>query len=100
ARERVAIQEWPTKDLVAYDLYVRAKPLIDGAPDSSNKEKDLSQAVNLLNQAIARDPAFLLAYCRLAEAHDELYFQNGDHTPSRLELANAAINSAFRLKPD
>jgi len=100
ARERVAIQEWPTKDLVAYDLYVRAKPLIDGAPDSSNKEKDLSQAVNLLSQAIARDPAFLLAYCRLAEAHDALYFHWVDHTPGRLALAKSAIDSAFRLKPD
>jgi tetratricopeptide (TPR) repeat protein len=54
----------------------------------------------LLNQAIARDPGFLLAYCRLAEAHDELYFLRFDYTPSRLELAKSAIDSAFRLKPD
>ena len=102
ARERLAMQERPTKDLVAYDLYVHAASLIDEATYAPEQErwKDYFQAVELLNQAIARDPAFLLAYCRLAEAHDELYFQNGDHTPSRLELANAAINSAFRLKPD
>src|SRR5438128_9543488 len=67
AREKVAMQEWPTRDLAAYDLYVRAKPLIE--------ERNLSQAVDLLNQAIARDPAFLLAYCRLAEVHDDFYFQ-------------------------
>src|SRR5947208_3663372 len=102
AREKVAMEERPTKDLVAYDLYVHAASLIDEASYAPGQErwKDYFQAVELLNQAIARDPAFLLAYCRLAEAHDELYFQNGDHTPSRLELANAAINSAFRLKPD
>ena len=102
ARERLAMQERPTQDLVAYDLYVHAASLIDEASYAPEQErwKDYFQAVELLNQAIARDPAFLLAYCRLAEAHDELYFQNGDHTPSRLELANAAINSAFRLKPD
>src|SRR5438067_4589874 len=76
----------------AYDLYVRAKPLIE--------ERNLSQAVDLLNQAIARDPAFLLAYCRLAEVHDDFYFQKVDHTPRRLALAKAAIDSAFRLKPD
>ena len=29
-REKAAIQEWPTKDLVAYDFYVRAMPLIEG----------------------------------------------------------------------
>src|SRR6266513_2390090 len=92
AREKVAMQEWPTRDLAAYDLYVRAKTLIE--------ERNLSQAVDLLNQAIARDPAFLLAYCRLAEVHDDFYFQKVDHTPRRLALAKAAIDSAFRLKPD
>src|SRR2546423_993648 len=28
AREKVAMQEWPTKDLVAYDLYTRARLLL------------------------------------------------------------------------
>src|SRR5437899_202988 len=102
AREKVAIQERPTNDLVAYDLYVQATSLIDKAAYESGEEqgKDYFQAIELLNQAIARDPAFLLAYCRLAEGDDELYFQRLDHTPSRLELAKSAINSAFRLKPD
>jgi tetratricopeptide (TPR) repeat protein len=102
AREKVAMQEWPTKDLVAYDLYVRAASLIDKAAYEEGKEqgKDYFQAIELLNQAIARDSAFLLAYCRLAEAHDEIYFQRFDRMPSRLELAKSAINSAFRLKPD
>src|SRR5213082_1915314 len=74
AREKAAMQEWPTKDLVAYDLYVRARPLIEWAGVRSTKEKDLLQAVDLLNQAIARDPEFLRAYCWLARAHDTLYF--------------------------
>ena len=102
AREKVAMQEWPTKDLVAYDLYVQATSLIDKAAYESRNEqgKDYFQAIELLNQAIARDSVFLLAYCRLAEAHDELYFLRIDYTPNRLELAKSAINSAFRLKPD
>src|SRR5438034_7521156 len=106
AREKAALQERPTKDLVAYDFYVHAASLTEEATYAPEQEKwkDYFQAVELLNQAIARDPAFLLAYCRLSEAHDELYFQRpiiqADHTPSPLELANAAINSAFRLKPD
>jgi TolB-like protein/Flp pilus assembly protein TadD len=101
-REKAAIEERPTKDLVAYDLYVQAKSVIDKAAYEHGKEqgKNYFQAIELLNQAIARDSAFLLAYCRLAEAHDELYLQKLDHTPSRLELAKSAINSAFRLKPD
>ena len=98
-REKAAIEEQPTKDLAAYDLYVRAAALIDKAPDEGFKKNDF-QAVDLLNQAIARDPRFVLAYCRLAEAHDDLYFQNVDRTANRLALAKAAIDAAFRLKPD
>jgi TolB-like protein/class 3 adenylate cyclase/Flp pilus assembly protein TadD len=102
ASERAAIEEQPTKDLAAYDLYVRAIPLFPKAAGEEGKEqaKDYLQAVDLLNQAVARDPGFLLAYCRLAEAHDELYFIAGDHTPNRLALAKTAIDAAFRLKPD
>jgi serine/threonine protein kinase len=101
AREKAAIEERPTKDLVAYDFYVRAIPLIDWISNSSTPEKDLSTAVDLLNQAVTRDPAFLLAYCRLAEAHDGIYFfTDADHTASRLALAKSAIDSAFRLKPE
>src|SRR5213076_661890 len=58
-------------------------------------EKSLSEAVDLLNKAVARDPNFFLAYCQLAFAHDLI----GD-TPERLALAKSAIDSAFRLRPD
>ena len=101
AGELAAIQQRPTKDLVAYDFYVRAIPLLDWISNTSTPEKDLSTAVDLLNEAVRRDPSFLLAYCRLAEAHDGIYFYtNVDHTPGRLTLAKSAIDSAFRLKPD
>jgi serine/threonine protein kinase/tetratricopeptide (TPR) repeat protein len=102
ARERAAIEERPTKDLVAYDLYVRASALMDSIPSTSlsTVEKDLISAVELLNQAVARDPLFVRAYCRIAQAHDTFYFQGIDHTPARLALAKSAIDSAFRLKPD
>src|SRR5437899_1791562 len=49
AREKAAMQEWPTKDLVAYDLYVQAASLIDKAAYEEHKEqgKDLFQAIDL-----------------------------------------------------
>jgi TolB-like protein/predicted Ser/Thr protein kinase len=109
AAEKAAIEEPPTKDLAAYDLYVRAMALLDWAPRATmgragyhptNMERDLFQAVELLNQAIARDPGFVLAYCRLAYAHDSIYWVRLDHTPNRLGLAKAAIDSAFRVQPD
>jgi serine/threonine-protein kinase len=98
ARERAAIQERPTQDLAAYDFYVRAVPAIEVA-DSDTKPKEIFQTVDLLNQSIARDPNFLLAYYWLAKAHDWLYLEH-DRTPARLALAKKAIDSAFHLNPN
>ena len=99
-REKTAIEQQPTKDVAAYDLYVRATEAIDLAPDSQNVKDNLLQAVSLLDQAIARDPTFFTAYCKLARAHDQLYLFGEDHTPARLALAEQAINAALRLQPD
>ena len=101
AREQMAIQEPPTSDVVAYDLYVRAAPLIEESLYYGlSSETNLFKAVDLLNQAITRDPAFLLAYCQLARAHDGIYWTGLDHTPGRLALAKSAINSASRRSPE
>ena len=47
AREKAAMQEWPTRDLVAYDLYVNAASLIDRAghlrAHSKEQEKIISK---------------------------------------------------------
>ena len=69
-------------------------------PFSTPLVESLSEAVRLLNQAIERDPAFALAYYQLAQAHDQLYFVGIDHTPARLAMADAAIQSLTRLRPD
>jgi serine/threonine-protein kinase len=49
---------------------------------------------------VAHDPTFLLAYCLLARAHDQLYFNCSDHSPARLALAKEALSTALRLGPD
>jgi len=98
--EKAGINDRPTSDLVAYDLYVRAEALRADTSFSSRLKENLLQATQLLEQAIARDPTFFLAYCRLAEAHDLIYFFGSDHTPARLALAHAAIEAALRLRPD
>ena len=98
--EKAGINDRPTSDLVAYDLYVRAEALRADTSFSSRLKENLLQATQLLEQAIARDPTFFLAYCRLAEAHDLIYFFGSDHTPARLALAHTAIQAALRLRPD
>src|SRR5256714_3380348 len=97
-QEKAAIEQKPTSDLAAYDLYLRGRDLIDRAVFSSGKE--LFEAIGLLQQAVKRDPAFALAYYQLAHAHDQLYVRAIDHTAERLKLAEAAIESLRRLQPD
>jgi TolB-like protein/Tfp pilus assembly protein PilF len=100
-KEKAAIEERPTKDLAAYDLYLRAKELIyDSDINPSRRRENHFRAVQLLDQAVARDPAFLLAHCQLAYAHDEIYVFNFDHTETRLALAEASVRAAARLLPD
>src|SRR5256884_169035 len=97
-REEDAIQRSPTSDISAFDLYTRAKNIL--LTPSSGVKADLQQAVDLLTQAVGRDPSFFDAYCQLAYAHDALYFYGLDHTSARLALAEAALQAASRLRPD
>jgi len=98
--EKSAIERSPTRDVTAFDLYSRGKNLILSTSFSAIGGQNLRNAVDLLNQALARDPSFFLAQCQLAYAHDNLYFLGVDHTPARLAAAEAAVDAAFRLQPD
>jgi TolB-like protein/Tfp pilus assembly protein PilF len=99
-KEKTAVDQRPTKDLVAYGLYVRAKALIATISLNTKINENLREAVQLLDQAIARDPDFFLAYCQLASAHNYLYFFGFDHTPARLALADGALKAVLRLRPE
>ncbi len=99
--EKKAIEQPPTTDLAAFDLYSRAKSLLLTASFSATHEPDLRKAIELLDEAVKRDPAFFDAYCQLAFAHQNLYaVRASDHTPTRLALAEAAVQAATRLRPD
>jgi serine/threonine protein kinase len=98
-KEKAAIEELPTSDLIAYDLYLRAKELMyNGRFNPGRWEKGVFKAVQLLDQAVTRDPAFLLAHCQLVRANDLIYFANWDHTETRLGLAESSVEAAIRLR--
>ena len=98
--EKAAFQDVPTSDLISYDAYLRAKDLLYDIALSTRQKEDLFQAVQLLDQAVARDPSFFDAYCQLAGAHDRIYFLAFDHTDARLKLSETAIESIQRLQPE
>src|SRR6266850_1298553 len=99
--EKKAIEQPPTTDLAAFELYSRAKSLLLTASFSATNERDVRKAIELMNEGVKRDPSFFDAYCQLAFAHEQLYAVIGlDHTPARLALAEAAVQAATRLRPD
>jgi TolB-like protein/class 3 adenylate cyclase/Tfp pilus assembly protein PilF len=98
--EKSAIEQAPTSDVTAFDLFTRAKNLLLTTSFTATVRGSYLQAIEWLNQAVARDPSFFEAYCQLAYANDNLYFLGNDHTPARLALAEAAIQSALHLRPD
>lgn len=99
--EKAAISRLPTQDGAAHDLYLFGNELLSQvlADYSFGKEK-LTQALEFFDKAVARDPNFLLAYCRASQAHVTLYWLEVDHTPQRLALAEAALRKAETIQPD
>ncbi|HZS17426.1 MAG TPA: protein kinase, partial [Candidatus Udaeobacter sp.] len=97
--EKTEIGRAPTNDMMAFDLYTRATKLFTPGFYFESKP-NLLEAVDLLNQSVARDPSFFRAYCQLGFVHDALYFYGYDHTAGRLALAEAAVETASRLRPD
>jgi len=98
-REKADLQVPPTKDLQAYDLYLRARELFrwSGIGDPhENGEK----ALPLLDQALARDPQFALAHYLASRIHGELFWFGYDKRPARIAKAKEAAETALRLRPD
>jgi non-specific serine/threonine protein kinase len=98
--EKTAIEKPPTTDLTAFDLYTRAKTLLLTTSFISSGDQNLRQAVEFLNHAVQRDPAFFEAYYQLVFVHGRLYSLGFDHTANRLASAEAALQAAIRLRPD
>jgi TolB-like protein/Flp pilus assembly protein TadD len=98
-REKASMQVHPTRDLAAYELFLRARDLFrwSGVGDPlENGEK----ALRLVDQAVARDPQFALAYCLASRLNAELYWFGHDRSRARLTNAKTAADVALRLQPD
>ena len=99
-QEKSAIEQRPTSDLTAYSFYLRAKSLDLQIDTSAQGSRDLFEAANLLEQAVARDASFFVAYCLLARVYDQLFFFGIDRSTARLQFADSAVKTAFRLRPN
>jgi serine/threonine-protein kinase len=93
AQEALAAK--PTEDLRAYDFYLRGNHFFDRAADP----EALRSAEEMYTRAAALDPAFALAFARLARTHIS-QFHFTDRTKARIAKARSAVDSALRLQPD
>jgi serine/threonine protein kinase/Flp pilus assembly protein TadD len=98
--EKAPIEKPGTTDLTAYNLYQRAQVLFEDTSGPIKRREKLPQAARVLDEAVTRDPRFLLAWCLLSRVHSDVYWYGIDPTPARLDLANAAAQTALRLQPD
>ncbi len=89
--EKAAIENLPTGDMAAYDLYLRAR--------KSFFQNDCENAAYLLEEAISHDPQFVLARFSLAQVELFAYRYN-DNSPQRLSQAQEAVETALRVAPD
>ena len=105
--QRAAVDAPPTTDLAAYDLYLQAQaiPHITGTTEIDTIFPTGKRAIQLLDEAVARDPKFVLACCALAWWHDDLSLHQDAGSPEdnaidHRSLAEAALAKAERVQPD
>jgi TolB-like protein/Tfp pilus assembly protein PilF len=99
-KQKAEIEERPTQDLVAFDLYLQAKQIVDSYLIAEDVRGALLKALQSLDEAIKRDEKFVAAYCYAARANDLLYFFDLEPTRDRILLAETAVNAALRLRSD
>jgi len=82
-----------TRNPEAYELYLRGRYAWN-----KRTETDIQSAIAYLNQAVAKDPGYALAYSGLADAHTVLISYNGDPAENLFQ-SNAAAHKALELDP-
>ena len=96
---RLAIDAPPTTDLQAFDLYLRARKLLEVVYGAQIRVK-LPEVARILEEALARDPKFLHARSLLVRTQGYIYWWGVDHTPAQLERFRAATEAMARLQPE
>jgi TolB-like protein/class 3 adenylate cyclase len=95
--EKARIERPPTTSPAAYELYLKAVAAsrsLDAGP------VEFEQGIRQLEQAVALDSNFALAYALLSALHDRLYWYAFDRSARRLAGTRDAAATALRLNPD
>jgi TolB-like protein/class 3 adenylate cyclase len=101
-RESTELARRPTQDIAAFEAYIRAQALMESFEDDDSDKfrDDFTRAVQLLEQAVARDPKFAGAYWALSEANIQLYRSAHPPNVEYRARAEAALKEAQRIAPE
>jgi TolB-like protein/Tfp pilus assembly protein PilF len=101
-REEQVIAAEPTKNPEAYDLFLKAEYFSNQIYSASvrNPGETSRQATDLYEKAYAEDPAFALAYARLAYLKARLYWYGTDPSVEAINAAQSAAARALALQPE
>ncbi len=94
AREKTVIQKLPTRDVRAYDFYLRGRHFFH-----QFRRKGLDFAREMFGRAIELDPGYARAYAGLADCSAFLHMY-WDSSAKNLEQADAASRKALELDPE
>ena len=94
--EQARLNRRPTENLLAYELFLRNQELLARA--GTWRGLYLGERIRLVTRAVELDPAFALAWARLASECAYMYFEEQEDE-TLLARAKHAINQALALAP-
>jgi pentatricopeptide repeat protein len=92
--ERRTIEKTPTRDVEAYDFYLRGRQLF-----YRSKRRSIKNAVEMFERAARHDPGYALAWAGISDCHAYLYMYFGGN-PADLARADEASGKALGLDPE
>ena len=96
AAEQSRLMEKPTRQLAAYDAFLRGEEAGNGL--GVNDPPSLRKAMGFYEQALTLDPDFAQAWARVSQAASYLYFLSAP-TPALADRSREAAQRAVALAP-
>ena len=97
-REHTAIEEVPTHDLKAYELYLRARDKWSNYDDPDDDSTIYKKTSGWLTEATARDPGFARAYAFMTLVQ-ALVYRDYRATPEQDSVVRQLAETVERLRP-